>query len=184
MLGKHLYGCPSSAILRIANFLVGRSTMAEGVFQSLTRAPLAQNHAFVAKIDSCGTGAYHVGDSPDRRTMATLKQNGITSYRHAARKFAPSTDFADFDFIFAMDDQNLEDLMDLRTRYVKKHGEEGVGKVMLFGEFGGKKRKGGAGGEEVQDPYYGANDGFVVAHEQCLRFSKAFLESLERGELS
>jgi len=159
--------------------------MAEGVFQSLTRAPRSKPHPLVSKIDSCGTGAYHVGDSPDSRTMATLKQNGITTYRHAARKFSPTPDFADFDYIFAMDDSNLEDLHDLRTRYVRKNGDEGTGKVMLFGEFGGKKRRGGrAGGEQVQDPYYGANDGFVVAYEQCVRFSKAFLEALEAGELS
>jgi low molecular weight phosphotyrosine protein phosphatase len=159
--------------------------MAEGVFQSLTRPPLAKPHPLISKIDSCGTGAYHVADSPDSRTMATLKQNGITTYRHAARKFSPTPDFTEFDYIFAMDDSNLEDLLELRKRYVKKHGEEGVGSVMLFGEFGGKKRMGGrtgvarVGGEQVQDPYYGANDGFVVAYEQCVRFSKAFLETLE-----
>jgi low molecular weight phosphotyrosine protein phosphatase len=159
--------------------------MAEGVFQSLTRPPLAKPHPSIAKIDSCGTGAYHVGDSPDSRTMATLKQNGITTYRHAARKFSPTPDFTEFDYIFAMDDSNLEDLFELRKRYVKKHGEEGVGSVMLFGEFGGKRLTGGrkgvprVGGEQVQDPYYGANDGFVVAYEQCVRFSKAFLETLE-----
>jgi low molecular weight phosphotyrosine protein phosphatase len=36
----------------------------------------------------------------------------------------------------------------------------------------------------VQDPYYGGDDGFTVAYEQSVRFSKAFLEQLEKGELS
>jgi hypothetical protein len=31
-------------------------------------------------------GAYHAGDDPDERTMAALVQNGITDYRHVARK--------------------------------------------------------------------------------------------------
>ena len=116
--------------------------------------------------------------------MATLEQNGISTYRHAARKFHPSSDFANFKYILAMDDDNLEDLERLRQREVKKIGtEEGVGKVMLFGEFGGKRRRGGRG-EEVQDPYYGENDGFTTAYEQAVRFSKAFLEQLENGELS
>lgn len=158
--------------------------MSEGVFQSLTRPPHAPAHPLVRAIDSCGTGAYHVGDDPDSRTMQTLRKKGVTTYTHAARKFRPSSDFAEFEYILAMDDSNLEDLLDLRAREVKrKGGEEGVGRVMLFGDFGGKKRRGGRG-EEVQDPYYGGREGFEVAYEQAVRFSKAFLESLEKGKLS
>jgi low molecular weight phosphotyrosine protein phosphatase len=158
--------------------------MSEGVFQSLTRAAGKPAHPLIANIDSCGTGAYHVGDDPDSRTMATLESNGISTYRHAARKFHPSSDFKNFDYILAMDDDNLEDLLTLRQREIKKVGsEEGMGKVMLFGDFGGKKRRGGRG-EQVADPYYGGNDGFTVAFEQATKFTKAFLERLEAGELS
>ncbi|KAF2871591.1 low molecular weight phosphotyrosine protein phosphatase-like protein [Massariosphaeria phaeospora] len=160
-----------------------RSTMAEGVFQSLTRPADKPAHPLIARIDSCGTGAYHIGDSPDSRTMATLKANGITAYRHSARAFE-TRDFADFDYILAMDDANLDNLKRLRARQVEQQGgEEGVGRVMLFGEFGGKTRRGGKG-EEVRDPYYGADDGFVRAFEQSVKFSGAFLEMLKAGELS
>lgn len=83
-----------------------------------------------------------------------------------------------------MDDDNLEDLSRLRTSEVKRRGtEEGVGKVMLFGEFGGTPRKGGSG-EEIQDPYYGGEDGFATAYEQSVKFTKVFLDKLEKGELS
>jgi low molecular weight phosphotyrosine protein phosphatase len=173
--------CPSPAhpsFQHTTNHLPGRSTMAEGVFQSLTHSP---PHPLIKNIDSCGTGAYHIGDSPDSRTMSTLRDNGITTYSHAARKFSPSTDFDAFAYIFAMDEQNLRDLERLREREVKRRGgdEEGVGRVMLFGEFGGKRK-----GEEVDDPYYGGNKGFTTAFEQCVRFGRAFLERLEKGELS
>ncbi|KAF1931183.1 phosphotyrosine protein phosphatases I, partial [Didymella exigua CBS 183.55] len=152
-----------------------RSTMAEGVFQSLVASSPPPISSLITHVDSCGTGAYHVGDSPDSRTMATLKSHGITTYRHAARKFHPS-DFETFDYILAMDDSNLEDLKDLKKRVVGKKGsEDGSGRVMLFGEFGGKTRRGGRG-EEVQDPYYGSNDGFETAYEQAVRFSRVFLE--------
>lgn len=61
-----------------------RSTMAEGVFQHLTsKAPYK---GLVSKLDSCGTGAYHVGDDPDDRTLETLQKHGVTDYEHAARK--------------------------------------------------------------------------------------------------
>lgn len=61
-----------------------RSTMAEGVFQSATSKPPYSD--LIKRVDSCGTGAYHVGDDPDDRTMDTLKEHGITGYTHAARK--------------------------------------------------------------------------------------------------
>lgn len=153
--------------------------MSEGVFHSL-----AHSNPLISTIDSCGTGAYHVGSPPDSRTMSTLKRHGITTYTHSARKFRPSSNFDEFDYILAMDDDNLEDLLELRKKEVKRRGtEEGVGKVMLFGEFGGQERRGGRG-EEVADPYYGGNEGFEMAWEQAMRFSKAFLKRLEKGELS
>lgn len=61
-----------------------RSTMAEGVFRSLTsKGPYK---ALISHVDSAGTGAYHTGDSPDSRTLSTLEDYGITDYMHAARK--------------------------------------------------------------------------------------------------
>lgn len=159
--------------------------MAEGVFESLVSSAPASTSSLISRIDSCGTGAYHVGSSPDPRTTATLKAHGITRYRHQARKVQPG-DFEEFDYILAMDDGNLEDLNDLRRPVYnnkKNSGGEQGAKVMLFGEFGGKMRRGGRG-EEVQDPYYGADDGFETAYEQAVRFSTVFLERLEKGELS
>jgi low molecular weight phosphotyrosine protein phosphatase len=61
-----------------------RSTMGEGVFRSLIVK--LQHHELIDRIDSCGTGAYHVGNDPDSRTMSTLKGHGITDYVHSARK--------------------------------------------------------------------------------------------------
>jgi hypothetical protein len=61
-----------------------RSTMAEGIFRSIVAKPPYQ--ALISEVDSCGTGAYHTGSSPDSRTMSTLEDNGITDYDHAARK--------------------------------------------------------------------------------------------------
>lgn len=49
-------------------------------------------------------------------------------------------------------------------------GSKATAKVMLFGEFAGRKHV-----EEISDPYYGARDGFDVAYEQCVRFSMNFL---------
>ena len=140
--------------------------MAEAVFNSLT-----SSDPRLSTIDSAGTGAYHEGDGPDPRTMSTLEENGIVDYDHAARKVQAS-DFSTFDYILAMDKDNLNDLQRIKSRVTKKGngttGEE-MGKVMLFGDFGGKK------GEQVGDPYYGARNGFEIAYEQMVRFSKGFI---------
>lgn len=58
--------------------------MAHGVLESLVAQP--PYHGLIGKVDSCGTGAYHVGSGPDSRTMSTLKAHGITDYQHVARK--------------------------------------------------------------------------------------------------
>jgi len=66
-----------------------------------------------------------------------------------------------------MDQDNLRDLQRMQQRV------EGPAKVMLFGEFAGHGNR----PEEVGDPYYGAQDGFEVAYEQCMCFSKHFLSA-------
>ncbi|KAI9755283.1 MAG: hypothetical protein M4579_004348 [Chaenotheca gracillima] len=149
-----------------------RSTMAEGVFRHL-----AQSNPAIGEIDSSGTGAYHTDEPPDSRTMSVLEDNGITDYVHGARKVT-TEDFTRFDYILAMDRYNLRDLERMRRRAAGKGQQEqetSLGKTMLFGDFGGST------GEEVVDPYYGARDGFEIAYEQMVRFSKGLLAEVENG---
>ncbi|KAK5958130.1 phosphatidylinositol transfer protein csr1 [Knufia fluminis] len=140
--------------------------MAEGVFRFV-----AKNNTYIGEIDSCGTGAYHEQDPPDYRTMQTLEKNGITDYDHAARKVTKE-DFDNFDYMFAMDASNLNDLQKMQ-RAIERKGKKTKAHVVLFGEFNGD------GAEEVVDPYYGADNGFDVVFEQVKKFSSNFLKSLE-----
>ncbi len=78
------------------------------------------------------------------------------------------SDFEKFDYIFAMDHQNLSDLQRL-----KRSRPNGKARVMLFGEYSGTGKA-----EVISDPYYGALDGFSIAYEQAQRFSKNFLKDL------
>lgn len=96
--------------------------------------------------------------------MSTLEDNGITDYDHAARKIHAS-DFKTFDFIFAMDRDNLRDLQRIHQR------AGGKATVKLFGEYSEKNRA-----EEVDDPYYGGRDGFEEAYQQLSRFTRNFLK--------
>ena len=109
--------------------------------------------------------------------MDTLRTNNINDYDHEARKVR-SSDFTEFDYVLAMDKDNLSDLRSLRARLTKKTPSldgTGKGKVMLFGDFGGKK------GEQVGDPYYGAKNGFAIAYEQMVRFSNGFISEILEG---
>lgn len=111
--------------------------------------------------------------------MSTLRKNGISNYSHSARKISVK-DFDEFDYVFAMDRSNLRDIEALRKRAGKVDAKA---KVMLFGEFagsvGGKSKR----VEEVEDPYYGGDEGFDVAYEQCMRFGREFLRRVQSGEV-
>ena len=78
-------------------------------------------------------------------------------------------DVKEFDYIFAMDSSNLHDLRRIQRR-VDSRGAKSKARIMLFGEYSGKNRA-----EIVEDPYYGAENGFEIVYEQLARFSKNFL---------
>lgn len=67
-----------------------------------------------------------------------------------------------------MDRSNLSDLQRLQRGKADTRA-----KVMLFGEFAGGKKP-----EVVNDPYYGGQNGFETAYEQCSRFAKNFLKDV------
>lgn len=169
--------------------------MAEAVFRLLTNnlpptspskpsgSTLSPPHPLISNIDSAGTGAYHTLEPPDPRTHATLLSHNVRGYDHGARKIT-ARDFEDFDYILAMDSDNLRDLQEMKTRLYRR-GVPIKAELRLFGEFGGRttsaggNRGGSVVGEEVVDPYYGADNGFEVVYEQVERFSKAFLRGIE-----
>jgi low molecular weight phosphotyrosine protein phosphatase len=73
-----------------------------------------------------------------------------------------------FDYIFAMDRSNLSDL-----QRAQRGNPDSKAKVMLFGSYSGSSKS-----EIVDDPYYGGQDGFEKAYEQCTRFSRNFLKEV------
>ena len=144
--------------------------MAEAVFQSLC----LDLNSPISSIDSCGTAAYHAGSSPDARTMSTLESHGITTYRHRARQVLDE-DFLRFDYVFAMDRENLRRLQVLRRGVIREQGgvEEGVATVMLVGDMGDRP------GEVVVDPYGDGRDAFERVYQQMVRFSQGFLRMVD-----
>lgn len=111
-----------------------RSPLAEGVMQHL-----ADKHGLGWHIDSAGTGGWHVGEGPDRRSVRAAQNNGIDISKQICRKFRKS-DFDEFDHIFVMDKNNYADVLAMAP------DEVAANKVKLL-----------LGNMEVPDPYYDDN---------------------------
>jgi len=121
-----------------------RSPMAEGVFRKRLRQRAGD---LGIKIDSAGTHGYHDGSPPDERAQAAAARRGVDISSLAARRVA-AEDFDRFDFILAMDVDNLEFLVE---RSEPEHHE----KIQLFLDYSRTRT-----GSEVPDPYYGGPTGF------------------------
>ncbi len=83
-----------------------RSPLAEEIFRHFV-AEAGLNGRFT--VDSAGTGGWHEGEPPDRRSIATAQRHGIDIAAQRARRIRP-TDFSNFELILAMDRDNLATL--------------------------------------------------------------------------
>ncbi|OIP06390.1 MAG: phosphotyrosine protein phosphatase [Betaproteobacteria bacterium CG2_30_59_46] len=121
-----------------------RSPTAEGVFRHQV-SKAGQTDYII--IDSAGTHDYQIGSSPDRRAQQAALQRGydLSSLR---RRKVGAMDFHEFDYILAMDRENLANLFQICPPQ-EQH------KLKLFMEFSR-----GFNQREVPDPYYGGNKGF------------------------
>ena len=89
-----------------------RSPTAEGVFKQYVK-DAGLEHAI--ESDSAGTGDYHIGDPPDARACAAASKRGYDLTKLRGRQVS-RRDFAEFDYILAMDELNLRDLKRLAPR--------------------------------------------------------------------
>ncbi len=129
-----------------------RSPTAEGVMRRLLDdAGLSQR----TTIDSAGTGDWHVGELPDRRTVEAAARRGV-ALTHRARVFVPA-DFDRFDLVLAMDASNLANLERMSPGAVAR------GALRLLRSFD----PAAAPGAEVPDPYYGGARGFEDVLDIC-----------------
>ncbi|MDP1605441.1 MAG: low molecular weight protein-tyrosine-phosphatase [Rhodocyclaceae bacterium] len=139
-----------------------RSPTAEGVTRALAeRAGVAKNF----EIDSAGTHGYHIGKAPDARATKAAAERGYDLLPLRGRR-VNDEDFVRFDYILAMDRDNLELL-------VQACPAEHRGKLGLFLEFGA-----GRTGEEVPDPYYGGADGFELVLDMIEEAANGLLDRL------
>lgn len=122
-----------------------RSPTAEGVLRhKLREAGLADQ----IEVASAGTGDWHVGRAPDKRSQAAAKLRGYDLSSQRAQQVSRA-DFSTYDLILAMDNSNLSDLLALQPAKGKSKAE-----LDLF------LRRYQSQVDEVPDPYYDGNQGF------------------------
>jgi protein-tyrosine phosphatase len=120
-----------------------RSPTAHAVFQQMIDSHRLRD---VITVDSAGTGDWHIGRAPDQRATAAGAKRGYDLSILRARQVA-AVDFSHYQYILAMDLQNLRDLQQLRPADYR-------GELALFLNYGQSIER------EVPDPYYGESDGF------------------------
>ena len=126
-----------------------RSPTAHAVFQSMVDAQGLTEQIFV---DSAGTGDWHLGHAPDSRTSAQAAQRGYDMSDLRARLVEPE-DFAQFDYIIAMDRENISNLTPMRPT-------DFSGKLELFLNYATRAEH--RQHVVVPDPYYGGENGFEL----------------------
>jgi protein-tyrosine phosphatase len=136
-----------------------RSPLAEGVFRDLVEeAGLADRF----RIDSAGTSGYHDGEGPDPRTVEVARARGVV-LDHVSRRVRP-IDFEIFEYIIAMDGDNLRKLQRLD---LEAQGEAEIALLRSFEE--------GDGDLHVPDPYFGGPRGFEDVHDMVERACRGLL---------
>lgn len=142
-----------------------RSPLAEGIF-----IHLAQERGVLDRfdIDSCGTGGWHVGNPPDKRSVAVARKHGI-ELPSRARKLNARADFDRFEWVLAMDRANHADLIAAGSSPRQTH---------LMMAFHADHAASPSTSPDVPDPYYGGRDGFDTIYDMLTGACDGLLSSL------
>ncbi len=125
---------------------------------------------FRVLVDSAGTHAYHAGEAPDRRAVAAAENVGIDLSHQRARAITDE-DFASFDYIVAMDKDNMFNL----SRSCPRQEHYRISSLMDYAPPGLP--------DFVPDPYYGTAQGFTKVIELTLKATEGLLNHIKEREL-
>ena len=154
----------TTKILMVCLGNICRSPLAEGILAS----KLPKDKFYV---DSAGTGNWHAGEQPDKRSIATAKNHGVDISKQKARQFKTS-DFDTFDYIFVMDNNNKTDVLKLaKTENQRKKVE-----LMLNVLFPNEN-------VAVPDPYYGDMSDFENVYQMLDQATTLLAEQLKAKHL-
>ena len=146
-----------------------RSPLGEGIFRYLAvEAGLIEGFDGDFKCASAGIIGYHVGNSPDPRSQLIAETVGIDISNQRSQKVKLS-DFEEFDYIIAMDQDNLQNLQSLSP---KNH----LNKISLLLGHSIVTDK-----QEVPDPYYVGEQGFQDCLDLVTKGSEGLLGQIMKN---
>lgn len=143
----HTPHTPRTGVLFVCLGNICRSPLAKALLLHHARARGVLDRL---DVDSCGTGAWHVGRGADPRTVRTLARYGVPIV-HTARQVQPAGDFERFAHLVAMDRSNAHALISLGAP---------PGRVRLMRSFDPAMHARPDHELDVPDPYTGGDDGF------------------------
>jgi len=146
---------------------------------NICRSPLAEAiflHKIMEKglesrfqVNSCGTADYHIGDSPDPRTIKNAARNGV-AIKHLGQQLS-AEDLRNFDLILPMDASNYNNILRLENAGSYKE------KIKLMRSFDPTGR-----GQDVPDPYNGTEKNFQEVFEILDRSIEGLIQYLVNNE--
>ena len=151
------------SILIVCTGNICRSPTAEGVLRA---AAERRGLASKVRIESAGTHDYHIGESPDPRSVKHARKRGYDLAALRASQVQPG-DFDRFDYILAMDRGHLRMLRSMAPANARA-------KLGLFLEASARWK-----GEDVPDPYYGGPDGFEQVLDMAEEAAERWLDRIE-----
>lgn len=151
-----------TAILFVCLGNICRSPLAEGLFRHrVAEAGLESRF----EIASAGTGHWHIGHPPDKRSVAVAARYGVDISAQRAQQIGRA-DLERYDLILGLDRSNIANIQRLKTgpKHRARIGlylEEALGRVM-----------------DVPDPYTGGAREFEAVYRMCDEASVALLKKL------
>jgi protein-tyrosine phosphatase len=142
-----------------------RSPLAQGILERKSK----ENNTNIY-VDSAGTAGWHVGSSPDSRSINIAKKNNIDISYQKARKFS-TYDFKKFDKIFVMDTSNYRDLIRLCSN------QKECNKIQLILKNIDPEKS-----LSVPDPYYGKENGFENIYRLLEKACSKIISEIEINE--
>lgn len=146
-------------ILMVCLGNICRSPLAEGILASKL-----SKKAFI--VDSAGTGNWHIGKSPDERSITIARKNNLDISLQKGRQFCVA-DFDTYDYIYVMDNSNYKDVIAMAENENQRNKVQLILNELFPGE-----------NVDVPDPYYGLQNGFDAVFNMLDQSCEAIAKKL------